>query len=204
MAAAEQRRKAVEGAKRALILQAARRLFEAEGLEGASLRAIAAEAGYTPAALYFHFESKEAIYAALLGESLARLQARVEDAAAEAAEPAERFRAAGRAFFRFYLENPRDLDLGFYLFQGGMKPKGLGRERDRALNAALAACLAPLGRAARDLGVPEPEVGTAVAAVFAHLVGLLLLHHTGRIRMFGADAEAMAAAYLEQQAPARA
>jgi hypothetical protein len=29
-------------------------------------------------------------------------------------------------FFRFHAENPRDLDLGFYLFRGGMKPKRLG------------------------------------------------------------------------------
>ncbi|MFY0116404.1 helix-turn-helix domain-containing protein, partial [Acinetobacter baumannii] len=57
------RRQAVSDMKRGLILEAARRVFVAEGLEGASLRAIAAEAGYTPAALYFHFDSKEAIYA---------------------------------------------------------------------------------------------------------------------------------------------
>ena len=48
-------------------------MFEAEGLDGASLRAIAAAAGYTPAALYFHFESKEAIYAEVLRASLANL-----------------------------------------------------------------------------------------------------------------------------------
>jgi hypothetical protein len=30
------------------------------------------------------------------------------------------------AFFRFYAENPPDLDLGFYLLRGGMKPAGLG------------------------------------------------------------------------------
>jgi hypothetical protein len=41
-------------------------------------------------------------------------------------------RAAALAFFRFYADNPRDLDLGFYLFRGGMKPAGLGRERGEA------------------------------------------------------------------------
>ncbi len=56
------RQKAVSDLKRELILDAARKVFEADGLDGASLRAIAAGAGYTPAALYFHFESKEAIY----------------------------------------------------------------------------------------------------------------------------------------------
>ena len=60
------RQKAVSELKRELILDAARKVFEAEGLDGASLRAIAAGAGYTPAALYFHFEFKEAIYAEVL------------------------------------------------------------------------------------------------------------------------------------------
>src|SRR5215471_11875734 len=79
-----ERRKAVSGLKRGLILDAARRVFEAEGLEGASLRAIAAEAGYTPAALYFHFESKEAIYAEVLRASLARLGEHVASTVAAA------------------------------------------------------------------------------------------------------------------------
>ena len=47
------RRKAVSELKRGLILDAARKVFESEGLDGASLRAIAGAAGYTPAALYF-------------------------------------------------------------------------------------------------------------------------------------------------------
>jgi AcrR family transcriptional regulator len=66
------RRRAVSDLKRTLILDAARAVFEAEGLDGASLRGIAAKAGYTPAALYFHFDSKEAIYAAVLAQSLDR------------------------------------------------------------------------------------------------------------------------------------
>ncbi len=37
-------------------------------------------------------------------------------------------RAAAMTFLPFLRENPGDLDLGFYLFRGGMKPKGLGRE----------------------------------------------------------------------------
>ena len=146
------RKQAVGELKRGLILAAARRVFEAEGLDGASLRAIAAAAGYTPAALYFHFDSKEAIYAEVLRASLARLGEAVESAVAAAATPAQRLRAAAMGFFGFYAENPGDLDLGFYLFRGGMKPKGLGRARDEALNAALAAALDPIATAAADLG----------------------------------------------------
>src|SRR5213079_2501764 len=106
------RQKAVSDLKRELILDAARKVFEAEGLDGASLRAIAGAAGYTPAALYFHFESKEAIYAQVLRDSLVDLGTAVSSAALRAKTPAERLSATAMAFFRYYDDNPRDLDLG--------------------------------------------------------------------------------------------
>src|SRR5438874_3668589 len=138
------RQKAVSDLKRGLILDAAQKVFEAEGLDGASLRAIAAAAGYTPAALYFHFESKEAIYAEVLRASLGNLGQAVNRATLRARTPADRLRAAAMAFFRYYADNPGDLDLGFYLFRGGMKPRGLGKVRDEILNAALEAALHPI------------------------------------------------------------
>ncbi len=93
------RQKAVSELKRGLIMDAARQVFEAEGLDGASLRAIATAAGYTPAALYFHFESKEAIYAEVLRESLADLRKAVARAITRTKTPADRLRAAAMAFF---------------------------------------------------------------------------------------------------------
>lgn len=182
------RRKAVSELKRGLILDAARKVFEAEGLEGASLRAIAGAAGYTPAALYFHFESKEAIYAEVLRSSLASLEGAIARASARAKTDADRFQATAMAFFRFYSDNPRDLDLGFYLFRGGMKPQGLGKERDEALNAALEQAMQPIATAAEALGARRSEARVLMADIFAHAAGLLLLAHTGRIRMFGASA----------------
>lgn len=193
------RREAVSELKRGLILTAARAVFEAEGLEGASLRAIAAKAGYTPAALYFHFDSKEAIYAEVLRLSIAALGQRVGAAAKGVDDPAARLRAAAMAFFAFYADNPRDLDLGFYLFRGGMKPAGLGRERDRALNAALAGALGPIAAAAEALGATPEAAKLVVVDVFAHATGLLLLLHTGRIRMFGASAETLMQDYLKNR-----
>ena len=174
--------------KRGLILDAARKVFETDGLDGASLRAIAAASDYTPAALYFHFESKEAIYAEVLLASLANLGQAVSRAILHAREPADRFRAAAMAFFRYYADNPRDLDLGFYLFRGGMKPHGLGKERDETLNAALEAALHPIAEAGQALGARREEAKLLMVDTFAHAAGLLLLAHTGRIRMFGASA----------------
>jgi len=198
MNAQARRRAAVSRHKRDLILQAARKVFEQEGLEGASLRLIAREAGYTPAALYFHFESKEAIYAELLGLSLAHLEVRVSTAAS-GDDPRQRLRRGAMAFFQFYAENPRDLDLGFYLFRGGMKPAGLGKARDEELNKALASALAPIAAAARELGATEAEARALVVNCFAHATGLLLLLHTGRMRMFDAVPEKLMKSYVDQE-----
>ncbi|WP_299845258.1 TetR/AcrR family transcriptional regulator [uncultured Jannaschia sp.] len=194
-----ERQQAVSEHKRALILDAAREVFADEGLEGASLRAIATRAGYAPAALYFHFESKEAIYAEVLRGSLVALGEYVGKAVGKAGDASARLRAAAMAFFRFYAENPRDLDLGFYLFRGGMKPKGLGWERDEYLNKALASALHPIAEAAMELGTGRPGAELLVVDTFAHATGLLLLLHTGRIRMFDASAAERMEAYIDDR-----
>jgi hypothetical protein len=193
------RQKAVSELKRELILDAARKAFEADGLDGASLRAIAAGAGYTPAALYFHFESKEAIYAEVLRSSLANLEQAINRSIGRAKAPVDRLRAAAMAFFSYYADNPRDLDLGFYLFRGGMKPQGLGKERDDILNAALESALQPIADAAQALGARREEARSLVADIFAHAAGLLLLAHTGRIRMFGASAPHLMERFIKAQ-----
>lgn len=191
------RQKAVSDLKRGLILGAARKVFERDGLDGASLRAIAKAAGYTPAALYFHFASKEDIYAEVLRDSLTNLRQAIDRAVLRTKTPAERLRAAAMAFFQYYADNPRDLDLGFYLFRGGMKPRGLGKERDLLLNRALEASLYPISAAAEALGAEREEARLLVVDTFAHAAGLLLLAHTGRIRMFGASAPTRMERYVQ-------
>jgi hypothetical protein len=124
----------------------------------------------------------------VLRGSLVKLGTAVSGATLSVKTPAERLRAAAMAFFSYYDDNPRDLDLGFYLFRGGMKPHGLGKDRDEALNAALDLALHPIAEAAMALGARRDEARILVADVFAHASGLLLLAHTGRIRMFGASA----------------
>lgn len=169
---------------RARILEAARTVFARLGLEGTSLRGIAAEAGYTPAALYFHFSSREAIYGELLRESLEAL----ERSLARAAD----FRAAAMALFDFYAARPQELWLGLYLDAGSPAPRGLGAGMDPALNARLLEAMAPLVRGARALG------DEALAArAFAQVVGLIVLAETRRLRLFGGDARALMEAEVD-------
>jgi hypothetical protein len=78
-----------------------------------------------------------------------------------------------------------------------MKPHGLGRERDKVLNAALELALQPIADAAEALGAQRGEAKLLMVDTFAHAAGLLLLAHTGRIRMFGASAPTLMERYIE-------
>lgn len=189
MEAKLQRQQAMTDSRRALVLDAARAVFKASGIEGASIREIAKRAGYTPGAIYSYFDNKEAIYGALLAESLELLNAQVLAANTDPA-PARRLRATALAWFGFYADNPHDLDLGFYLFQG-LQPRGLTSELNTRLNGRLLDALAPCAQALADLGLDAEAARRENTALFAQGVGLLLLQHTGRIRLFGQQAPAL-------------
>lgn len=215
--ARHQRKKAMTDTRRELVLAAARAAFFELGLEGASLREIAKRAGYTPGALYSYFSSKEDVYAALLGESLERLNLCVAQALAQATEGDQldeksgrgvapeqarahtqavaQLRASATAFFEFYRDNPRDLDLGFYLFQG-MQPRGLTPALNKQLNARLRDALAPTQNALVAMGWTADDALTDTTALFAHTVGLLVVSHTGRMRMFRRTADELFARHL--------
>lgn len=192
-----QRRQALTDARRALVLDAARAVFLEAGIEGASIREIARRAGYTPGAIYSYFDSKEAIYGALLDESIQRLQAAVADAPESEGRPDQTLAAKAQAWFDFYAANPRELDLGFYLVQG-MRPRGLTSELDHELNDHLHQALRPCEDALQAMGLDADGALRENTSLFAHGVGLLLMQHTGRIRMFRQSADALFKAYVAQ------
>ena len=206
MQAKHQRQQTMIDARRALVLDAARAVFAEAGMDGANIRDIARRAGYTPGAIYSYFDSKDAIYEALLAESLERLNAAVAQARVVKNKPEKTLLAKSLAWFGFYASNPRDLDLGFYLLQG-MRPRALTNESNNhldkqlensRLNERLLDALLPGKAALLEMGLSPAQATRESIALFAHGVGLLLLQHTGRIGMFGQSAEALFKLYLEQ------
>ena len=177
------------------MLDAARAVFEKLGIEGASIREIAKQAGYTPGAIYSYFDNKETLYGALLAESLERLNAVVSAAGHDGLSAAEMLAAKASAWFGFYAVNPRDLDLGFYLVQG-TRPRGLTAALNDQLNDRLMDALKPCEAALQAMGLSEQDALRENTSLFAHGVGLLLMQHTGRIRMFGQDATLLFDAYV--------
>jgi AcrR family transcriptional regulator len=72
------------------LLDCAEQLFAEHGVEGVSLRTINANAGLSPAALHYHFGTKQKLLEALLGRRMSALMERREalfDALVEAPEP---------------------------------------------------------------------------------------------------------------------
>ena len=201
------RQQALADAKRQHILNAAKAVFMEFGLDAVSMREIAKRAGYTAGAIYSYFASKEDIYAALLTDSLERLNDCVSqstqgasiDQKVDAKNTILELRKSALAFYQFYIDNPRDLDLGFYLFQG-LQPRGLSGTWDQALNKRLRDAMHPQEIALTKLGFGKKEIDTELTAIFAHIVGVLLLNHTGRIRMFGKGADELINHYLDQLA----
>ena len=191
MKAREQRQAAVDNVKRDFIRRAAKKLFAERGLDATSVREIAREAGYTTGAIYFHYESKEALYADILRESLDQLLVEVAAAAAgHDDDPLESLSRAFRALVEFYDANPRDLDLSLYLLQG-TRPRGLTPAANKELNERLMATMAIYRRKLGEIGVPAKEIDLEVAGIFDEMIGALIAAHTGRLRLFGVDLRAM-------------
>ena len=187
----------VSDAKKAHILAAAKEVFEEYGLEGASVREIAKRAGYTPGAIYSYFTAKEEIYGALLADSLERLNNAVSKSSSGAKSSTQRVERSALGFYEFYASNPRDLDLGFYLF-GGARPYGLTPELNKTLNTRLRDSLQHFEHALLELGASPKVAKEEVTAFFAHCVGLLILENTHRIRMFKEDSAKLCSTYVTQ------
>ncbi|MBX3483370.1 TetR/AcrR family transcriptional regulator [Phenylobacterium sp.] len=93
------------GDLRRALVDAARRLLEAEGPSALSLRAVAREAGVSPAAPYHHFKDKAELLDAVAHEGWEMLQMAMTDAKA-GVEGREQLTSIGIAYVCFARDNP--------------------------------------------------------------------------------------------------
>ena len=97
--------------RRAEILEAAERIFVAEGYEGATIRKIADEVGVSSTALYMHFQDKGCILLEICERTLQQLLARNGEIAAKPLDPVVRVRMMLEAYMRWGLEHPNAYQL---------------------------------------------------------------------------------------------
>lgn len=120
-AGAAARRERLRGETRVAILDAARRIVSEEGADAFSMRAVAREIGYSPAALYEYFPSKEAILEGLYFEGRGSLGDRMASVLADppaGATTTEILKDLGRTYRAYAHEQP---ELFRHIF-GGATP----------------------------------------------------------------------------------
>ena len=180
---------AVQRHKREAIVESAMQVFAEVGVEGASVRAIATRAGYTPGALYTYFIDKEALASACLGRSLGRLLSalRRADGAASADDAPS---ACARAFLAYYRANPAEFALLIAQRRRGRTDKDRRTAAGgRLVNGRLIALLAwieSISPAASGGGA-----GAETVLNFTQLCGLALAEDEGWLEMLGFDAAAL-------------
>lgn len=88
------------------LLRVAERMVRDEGADALSLRAVARRAGVDPAAVYRHFDDKDALLRTVAGRGFAALATAMQAGLDQARTPADRLAAVGAAYVRFAAREP--------------------------------------------------------------------------------------------------
>jgi len=166
------------GDTRVRLLEVARALWVEEGAARVSLREVARRAKVSPAAVYRHFASKEALLSAVCDAGFRSFGAYLMSALTAKTERA-RLAAASVAYRRFALENPQ-----FYrvMFMGALptSPTQTG-ETFQFLVDRVRECQ-------RAKVIRTGDATELAASIWAHVHGLVSLRLTGHFDDIGNDA----------------
>jgi AcrR family transcriptional regulator len=168
-------RDASRAASRNAILEAARRVAVRDGARDLSLRGVAAEAGFAPAALYGYFRSKDELLLALAADDLTSLARAMRGAGGPNAGG---LAGAGAAALEM-LRGAETMAAASAALSGSG-----GGDAERLFNGRLIAALKALSDAS---GLPSDsrESQCDVVLVAAALAGLALLARSGRLDALG-------------------
>jgi AcrR family transcriptional regulator len=160
-----------KAASRSSILEAARRVAARDGARDLSLRAVAAEAGFAPAALYGYFRGKDDLLLALAAEDLSGLARAMREAGG----------LAGAASAALSLLGDTET---FAAASAALPRAGGGGDAERLFNGRMIAALRALSEAG---GLPSEsrENQCDVVLLAAALSGLALLARSGRLGALG-------------------
>lgn len=182
----EVRRSRSRAATRASILDAARRVAARGDARTLSLRAVAAEAGFAPAALYGYFRNKDDLLLALAAEDLAGLTRAMREGATSA-DHGKLAAAAGTALK--LLQNTETLAAAV----SALPAQSPGGEAERVFNGKLIAALTALSEVSGKPAATR-QMQADIVLMASSLVGLALFLRSGRLQALGFSATDMIAA----------
>ena len=165
--------------RNALVAEALK-LMEKEGDYDFSLRDLAGRLGVSYAALYSHFEDKDALLAAISAVGFGRFRDALEESETGHTTLVEKFLARGQAYVKFGMDHPALYKLMFMSEELRYK-----KDKYPELKAAALAALGSLNHMLtrlQDAGLMRKgPVDADSIAVFTHMHGLTSLILSGRI-----------------------
>jgi AcrR family transcriptional regulator len=159
-----------KAASRIAILEAARRVAAREGARDLSLRGVAAEAGFAPAALYGYFRNKDELLLALAADDLTVLARSMREAGGL---------AGASAVALSLLKGTETMAAASAALSGAS-----GGDAERLFNGRLIAALKALSDAS-GLPADSRKSQCDIVLVASALTGLALLARSGRLAALG-------------------
>jgi AcrR family transcriptional regulator len=151
------------------LLDAAGRVFARQGFHGASVEAVAEEAGFSRGALYSNFKSKEDLFLALWEERIERRRRELREVMQRAGDPAAGLAPASANIMQT-LDRERDWFLLYFEFvlHAARDPEFAGRferVREQGLAELAAGIAAGLEQAGLDSSLDPADLALALKAL---------------------------------------
>jgi AcrR family transcriptional regulator len=155
---------------RRLILDAARKIFVADGYENFSMRKLAQQIEYSPGNVYLYFKSKEELFRCLVEESFERLLQTLTSlqSGRQRSDPAEELKRGMWAYVQFGLRNPNDYRFAFML-----QPPS--QSRPCKVHPAFDMLRHMVRRCVEEQRFPSADVETTAQALWAAVHGITSL-----------------------------
>ena len=164
------------GDTKARLLADARDLYLEVGLARFSLREVARRAGVSPAAVYRHFDDKEALLREVCAAGFHIFSSYLVRALG-ARTPRERLAATAEQYLRFALDHPRDYR---FIFMGAAEDFAALTPADTRESASTFNFLVDRVRECMDTRVMHRGDPVGIAAfIWAHVHGVVSLHLSG-------------------------
>jgi AcrR family transcriptional regulator len=170
---------------RAKLLAEARDLYLEQGFASFSLREIARRVGLSAAAIYRHYDGKEALLRAVANEGF-RIFSSYLLRALDGKSPETRLKRSVEEYLRFALENPRDYR---FIFMSAIEDKAAVSaptpESERAPTFQFLVDRVSECMQARVLDKGNPD--TVATVIWAQVHGLVSLRLSGLLARIGSD-----------------
>jgi AcrR family transcriptional regulator len=160
---------------RADVCRVAEVLFARHGVEGVTMREIAAALGWSSTTAYRYFKNKEEILAAVRAAAFNRFCEVIEEATASSPDPRKSARNVGEAYLGFALQNPDAYRMMFDVSQAAITGNAeLAQALARARHS-MVSYVAPL----IDKGIVRGEAHALGQMLWASAHGLVMLRLSG-------------------------